>query len=267
MTVHHPAIVRLIAQDEIRRQKQAASAYPFSWDDPVFDSSFEQRRLRILNALFLAEARCGGKVEVRGREAREIDMTIHQTRVSLSLDRPSKGRGKVTSQGAASPDQLRFVILSGYDREQKQIAWQDGEGGSLERFIQEIAVEVVTSAEVRYREGCVRSFEWRVRRKAQLDEDARQRQLDVEREERERRQQFEQARVDQLLDEAAALRRATDIRAYVEAVKTSVASEATAISPDAIRRWSRWALSEADRIDPVKTTRFREGFEAEDNAE
>jgi len=187
--------------------------------------------------------------------------------VSLSLDRPSKGRGKVTSQGAASPDQLRFVILSGYDREQKQIAWQDGEGGSLERFIQEIAVEVVTSAEVRYREGCVRSFEWRVRRKAQLDEDARQRQLDVEREERERRQQFEQARVDQLLDEAAALRRATDIRAYVEAVKTSVASEATAISPDAIRRWSRWALSEADRIDPVKTTRFREGFEAEDNAE
>jgi len=75
-----------------------------------------------------------------------------------------------------------------------------------------------------------------VRRKAQLEEDARPTSMDVEREERERRQQFEQARVDQLLDEAAALRRATDIRAYVEAVKTSVASEATAISPDAIRR-------------------------------
>jgi hypothetical protein len=37
------------------------------------------------------------------------------------------------------------------------------------------------------------------------------------REERERQQKLEQARIDQLLDGAAALRRATDIRAYVEA--------------------------------------------------
>jgi hypothetical protein len=40
MTAHHPAIARLIAQDEIRRQKHAAATYPFSEDDPVFDSPF-----------------------------------------------------------------------------------------------------------------------------------------------------------------------------------------------------------------------------------
>jgi hypothetical protein len=32
-----------------------------SWDDPLFDSPFERRRLRILNSLFLAAARMNGK--------------------------------------------------------------------------------------------------------------------------------------------------------------------------------------------------------------
>jgi hypothetical protein len=52
-----------------------------------------------------------------------------------------------------------------------------------------------------------------VRRKAKLEEDARNYQLQLEREARERQQQLEQARIDRLLDEAA-LRRATDIRDY-----------------------------------------------------
>jgi len=214
MTVHHPAIARLIAHDETRRQKQVASSYSFSWENPVFDSPIEQRRLRFY-ALFLAVARCGGRAEVRGREAREIRITIYQTSVSVSLDQPTKGRGKTTDKG----DQLRFVILSGYDREQEQASWQDGESGRLEHFIQEIALEVVTSAEISYREGCFRAFEWRVRRKAQLEEQARDHQLQMDREERERQQELQQARIDRLLDEAASLRRATDIRAYVEAVK------------------------------------------------
>jgi hypothetical protein len=58
--------------------------------------------------------------------------------------------------------------------------------------------------------------------------------LRLEREERERRQQLEQARIDGLLDEAASLRRATEIRAYVDAVNTIAASAATSISLDAV---------------------------------
>ena len=100
-----------------------------------------------------------------------------------------------------------------YDRDQERRSWEDGEGGRLDRSIQEIAVEVVTSAEISYRESCVSGFEWRVPRKARLEEDARNRQLQVEREERERQQQLEQARIDRLLDEAASLRRAMDISA------------------------------------------------------
>ena len=75
----------------------------------------------------------------------------------------------------------------------------------------------------------MRAFEWRLERKARLEEDAHN-QLHLERHERARQQRLEQARIDRLLDEAASLRRATDICACVDAVKTVVASHATSIS-------------------------------------
>jgi hypothetical protein len=75
-----------------------------------------------------------------------------------------------------------------------------------------------------------------------IEEDERNRQLELEREERERQQRLEQARIDRLLDEAQSLRGAMDIRAYVDAVKATVASETISISSKAIERWSKWAL-------------------------
>jgi hypothetical protein len=96
----------------------------------------------------------------------------------------------------------------------------------------------VTSAEISYREGSIRGFEWRVQRKAQLEEDARRHQLQLEREERQRQQQLEQARIDRLLDEATSLRRANDIRVYIDAVRNSLAIAATSVSPEEIERWS-----------------------------
>ncbi len=232
---------------------------------PVFDSPFGQRRLRFLNALFIATAKCGGKPEVRGHEAREISIRIHQTGVAVSLDRPPAGRTKAAGQGRDGPDQLRFAIVNRYDRDQVRTSWQDGEGGRLERYIGDIAVELATAAEVSYRESCVREFEWRVQRKAGLEEEERNRQLELEREERERRERLEQARVDRLLDEAASLRRATDIRTYVAAVKAVVANETSSISAEEMQRWSKWALTEADRIDPVVSARFLDAFEEKDD--
>jgi hypothetical protein len=38
----------------------------------------------------------------------------------------------------------------------------------------EIAVERVTTAEISYREGCLREYEWRVQRKARPEEELRQ---------------------------------------------------------------------------------------------
>jgi len=57
-----------------------------------------------------------------------------------------------------------------------------------------------------------------------------------------------------------------DIRAYVDVVKTRLASETISISSEAIERWSKWALAEADRNDSVKSARFLEDVEADDDA-
>jgi hypothetical protein len=110
-----------------------------------------------------------------------------------------------------------------------QASWQDGEGG---RLVSEIAGEVVTGAEISYsyRQRCIRGFEWRVQRKARLEEEGASTPIPGRREEREPRRQLEQARIDRLLDEAASLRRAADIRAYVDVVTTPVARETASIS-------------------------------------
>ncbi|MGE3148208.1 hypothetical protein [Pseudorhodoplanes sp.] len=52
-----PAIVKLLQRDESIRQKMATGSYYF--DRRLFESAFERRRLRILNAIFLAFARTG----------------------------------------------------------------------------------------------------------------------------------------------------------------------------------------------------------------
>jgi hypothetical protein len=73
--IWHPAVDRLLKADEMRRQKQAASSFHLPWDDPIFDSPFERRRLRILNALLIAVARMSGRSEIRGREGRALRQT------------------------------------------------------------------------------------------------------------------------------------------------------------------------------------------------
>jgi hypothetical protein len=67
---------------------------------------------------------------VRGREAREISITVHQTNVSVSLDRPPKGQGKGVNQGTGGADKLSFIILSGYDRNRETGLLAGRRGGS-----------------------------------------------------------------------------------------------------------------------------------------
>ncbi len=129
MTAKHPVIARLFEQDDVRRHKPATASYAFSWDNPVFDSPFEQRWLRFLNALFVAVARWGASPNFQaGKSPRDHYDRSPDGNLS-SLDRPPAGRRKGAGQ-EGGPDQLRFAILSGYDREERA-SWQDGEGGRL----------------------------------------------------------------------------------------------------------------------------------------
>lgn len=68
VTDWHPAISRLLKENAVRREKQRASGYVLSSERTQFDSLFVQRRLRILNSLFIAvEKFCGRPLRMRSR--------------------------------------------------------------------------------------------------------------------------------------------------------------------------------------------------------
>jgi len=103
------------------------------------------------------------------------------------------------------------------------MTWQDNDEGKLETRMAEIAVEVILTAEIQYREMAVQHYQLRVERRAQLEEEERQRKLAIERAEKERSRRIEQARIDRLLRDAAAFQQAAEIRKYVETIRLTPA--------------------------------------------
>jgi hypothetical protein len=68
--IWHPAVERLLKEDEQRWERQRASSFPSSWDAPRFDTPFERRRLRVLNTLVLAAGMMDGKASISDHEGR-----------------------------------------------------------------------------------------------------------------------------------------------------------------------------------------------------
>lgn len=263
LTKPHPAIARLLEEDQRRREKQASSPYPLSWDNPLFDSVLERRRLRIINAVFLAMARCGMKPSVRGREARELGVQVGDTYVSFTLDRMVKNSRSArtgSTKDKPSAERLRFQIKSWPWAEETRTSWEDSEETTIERHVEDIVVGLIVAGEVQYRESVLRRHQMMVERKIELEEEARRRKEDEERRERERQIKAQKERVERLLNEASALRHAGEIRAYVEAVRTANASASDPLRQEEIEVWATWALAEADRIDPVRSGRFLEAI-------
>jgi hypothetical protein len=237
-----------------------------SWDKPLFDNPFERRRLRVLNSLFLAVAKMNGKASVCGREAREIRISFFQQHLHLTLDRPKKSNRHaqvLNPTGESSDSRLCLSILSGFGSETALAFWQDEEGQKVEMHMTDVAVQTILTAEIQYRENALRQYQWRVQRKAELEEEQRKRKLEAERAEKERQKRIEQARINRLLRDAAAFQQAGEIRKYVEVIRLAMARDDSS-STDEIEQWSKWALAQADRIDPAIGGRFLKAMQDED---
>jgi len=255
--IWHPAVDRLLKEDEQRRERQRASSFPSSWDTPLFDTPFERRRLRVLNTLVLAAGMMNGKPAISDHEGRSIHFSFYQRQVGIRLDRLKrpKRRGYAANSPDADEAKLSLSILQSPGSENERIAWQDDGQSKVETRITEIAIQIILTAELQYRESAIRSYEWRVQRKAELEEEERERKRQAERAERERQKRLEQARIDRLLKSAAAFQQAGAIRKYIEAIRATQ-TDNSACSREELERWSQWALAEADRIDPVVGGRF-----------
>jgi hypothetical protein len=256
----HPLIASLLEDDEKRRVAYEGAKYKSFVDKPLFDTPLEQRRLRLLNALFVAFTRFGAKPWIDRKTARAHGVTVGVQQVSFTLDRPNAKRDphrSGTLRDDGGPNTLQLGTPSWTASNAFGLLWKDEAKRPLESLLSEIATGLIVLGERYYRNTILSHHEWWLTRRAELEAEERHKKEEANRIERERIRQLEQKRIDGLLGQANALRQARDIRSYVADVRASVASSES-VASDELGNWSSWAIAQADRIDPVKSGAFLE---------
>ena len=110
---------------------------------------------------------------------------------------------------------LRLAIGSGEDRWPNGQSWEDGDA-TLEQQARPIVLAIMLKGEQQHREVAYRLHAWRVQLKASTLKRLEKERAETERKERERQAALERKRVENLLWDTTAFRRARDIRAYAE---------------------------------------------------
>ncbi len=141
----HPLIARLLEEDNDRREKQLASPYPFSWDKPLFETQSEQRRLRILNALFCALESAGFAPWLRGKDGRDLGIRVGGQSVTLKLERAETSRTGKKSERATNAHPLCLEILMSSGSEGTLRSWSDVQDERIERMLHDIAIEIIVA--------------------------------------------------------------------------------------------------------------------------
>jgi hypothetical protein len=262
----HPIIARLLEEDEARREKWKASRYPSSFDQPFFASPFEQRRLRLIDAIFKVAGKLGMPPALHGRNPDKFHVRVGEVSVTFSLDVPKapERSNYSTPSDIRRPthEPLRFQIHEDYKASDAiRLAWDDSPTTTLEGCLADIVVGILVAGEMIARAGMLRAHTHRVEHKAYVIREIQRRKEEAIRKEEERLARIEQASIDKLMDDAAALRVATDIRTYVEAVSSANRDGPEPVSADQMTEWAGWALLQAERIDPVRSRAFLEPVE------
>ncbi|MBB2768257.1 UNVERIFIED_ORG: flagellar biosynthesis/type III secretory pathway chaperone [Rhizobium esperanzae] len=259
MAMAHPVIRKLLEADAPRRQKYLAATYKSRYDQPYFDSPFEQRRLRLLNALFLCLEKFDARVSSSGKNPHEFGVRVGLTSLTISIDDPKVERASWYSsseitKSASSP--LAVKIDRGGQIDGVQTTWIEDQKTRLDGSLTDVAINVLLAGEQLCRAREVSHYEWLVKRRADLIAKVKREKDEAEKAARERRIREEEERVKRLLGEARALNEAQEIRKYVESVREINSRSEDPVADEQIEKWCLWALEQADRIDPVLSRRF-----------
>lgn len=262
----HHRIERLLVDDENRRQQLLKNSY--AWDKPIFDSPFEKRRPRILNAISIALHHEDFKVSIGGKEARDLGVKIGGQYVSFTLDGASRkendrrGYYHQALPQFAPGEKLKLEILRSSSAPEMQWVWIDGDR-KVEGYLTDIVVFLILAGEVHYRRQMQGRYDWDVQRLHELREKRRKQREEAERQERLRVEQEARERIRRLLHEASSWRRARDIRDYVATVQAAAVGLGPERDAGKVSAWVAWALAEADRVDPLSDERLKTRFGAE----
>jgi hypothetical protein len=241
-----PVVRKQLQADDKRREKFRDHGY--SWDAPLFDSPFEVRRLRVLNAIGLALPRIGGRIESGCKSGRMLSVTVGTETMELHLDHPG---AKPTRWGEWSTrpgavDTLKLELKPRYPEVLPTQAWVDAAGDKLEDHLTEITIAIAVAGEAQYRQHQASHHDWLLKRRTENEAEVIRRRLEAEKKERERLAKEQAERRERLFGQAKDWRPACDIRGFVEDV---LASGTAAV--DDLAAWARWARAEADVLDPV----------------
>ena len=237
----HPRIAALLADDETRRLKPRGAPWRLMAQEPLFASAFEQRRLKVLNSLYLALQRWGAEPRLAGETAREPGVVVGGQYVRFSLDHPDAKPDRSglwpTREGWA--DVLRLCLGAQ--------SWSDTEAHGLDAFLSEIVVALIVAGEAAHRDAEREAHQQALRHRQGLVAQRERQRVEAERQAREAAIAAEQARREGLLAQAAALRQADEIRTLVARVRARRPDDAAAAA------WGDWALGVAERLDPTAT--------------
>lgn len=240
----HAGLLRLLKRDEQRREKFAASDWP--WDRPLFDRPLAQRQLRLADGLLKALARRGHSGEAQPEE-RElmIRASVGDMGVTLAFEIIGSHRTEMVAGNRVPAHDLpaSTALRLGFKRLRRSgelASWSDQPGRRLEKRLAEIAAEVIVAGEAAFRRSLLAAAEAEAEHARWLEESRRRKLAELA-----------GKRIADLKRSGDLLRQAEDIRALVAQVKEAVGKGSELVSAEQLGRWEIWALSQADAIDPV----------------
>ena len=160
----------------------------------------------------------------------------------------------VDAAKAKAVEEGRMKVTIGSERMGTAQNWEDTKGAKIEAKLREVVIGLLIAGEAHYRAAAQAHHDWLIEYRAELVEEGRRRKAEEEHRERERLAMLERERLDRLFAAADAWRRAGDLRAFVEAVRTANRDMNTPI--DAVEQWAAEALTAADRLDPLRGAQF-----------
>lgn len=244
----HPAVAKILADDQKRQQKYAD--WSWDWRKPLFESAADQRRLQLLNQLAWAMARCGCRQVWADKEARSLTVTVGDQRVTVGFEalRTDHDRSKRKLKQRHKQTEPLQIKVSWYEPpDDIQLQWSDGDGKPLEKQMVDVCAGLLVAGEWMHRYTAMRSYEWRRQRKQDLEREIRRQEEARRRAEREKVLKIERERRTKLLEQAAAWRKAAEVREFVKAVL----AQHDATDPR-LQEWADWALVEANCLDPLR---------------
>lgn len=246
----HRLIMKLLDRDdEIRK---VFAEHRVQRNEPRFDAPAPKRRLRLINAIFLALQRAGCAPSFSGKDAEELGCRVGDQWVNFIIEPTKKARARdaLFAAGNNSRRQTLRLVIKAHSNcpDEIQHEWVDTEKEPLEVVIPDAVLNIVIFGELNHRASLKSHYEWLVERKAAQEEKVRQEKELAERQAREAQLRKEKERREHLFKLVRNWKHSEEVREFVAAM--SLHPQANEL-PDALRQWSTWALAEADALDPM----------------